>query len=577
MNLDECCRATTANSIALAAAFIAAACTAFCPLGAWAQRAPDAGAVLQQIERGEAPPIAPSRPSPLQPSAPVALQSGGARVLVKQFHFEGNTRLSEAQLQKVVKAWLGKELDFGELQRVALAVAQAYREAGWVVRVDLPVQDVTEGSIELRIQEAMLGAVNVVSAPIRSVSASRAVATIEAQQQPGEPLSVASLDRGLLLINDLPGAAATATLGAGSAIGQTDVNVSLSQQSLLSGSAYVDNSGEHATGSVEEGAHLTLNSPSGIGDQIAGDGLHTDGSNYGRLAYSIPVGYDGWRVGANASTLYYRLTADEFKALDATGTARSYGVEASYPLIRSTTRNLSLQLAFDDRQFDNLAEATTVSNYTIYDASASLSASIADTWLGGGFDSSVFQMTHGHFDRGDEPVRPDGSDQDFWRFRYSFSRWQGLTTRLSLFVALNGQFTNRNLDSSERFYLGGPSGVRAYPVNEAGGAQGTLLAAELRQSVWQSLTVAEFYDQGWITQYHDDAMSLEGPLSGTAPNHYSLRGGGLTLSWAPVTRVHMYATWAHRIGNNPNPSPTGTDQDGTLLRNRFWLSASAGF
>ena len=32
-----------------------------------------------------------------------------------------------------------------------------------------------------------------------------------------------------------------------------------------------------------------------------------------------------------------------------------------------------------------------------------------------------------------------------------------------------------------------------------------------------------------------------------------------------------------RIGDNPNPSATGSDQDGTLNRSRWWLSASIPF
>jgi hypothetical protein len=36
-------------------------------------------------------------------------------------------------------------------------------------------------------------------------------------------------------------------------------------------------------------------------------------------------------------------------------------------------------------------------------------------------------------------------------------------------------------------------------------------------------------------------------------------------------------TWAQRNGNNPNPSSTGTDSDGTLKLNRIWFSTSLPF
>jgi hypothetical protein len=39
----------------------------------------------------------------------------------------------------------------------------------------------------------------------------------------------------------------------------------------------------------------------------------------------------------------------------------------------------------------------------------------------------------------------------------------------------------------------------------------------------------------------------------------------------------LKATWAHRLGDNPNPTATGNDQDGSLLKNRFWLVATLAF
>src|SRR5580692_10833072 len=104
-----------------------AACATLLSIGAWAQRAPDAGSTLQQIQQGTAPPTSPAKPDPLHPATPVSSSpSTGPRVLVKQFRFSGNVHLSEEQLQKVVKAWVGRDLDFGELKRVALAVAETY-------------------------------------------------------------------------------------------------------------------------------------------------------------------------------------------------------------------------------------------------------------------------------------------------------------------------------------------------------------------------------------------------------------------------------------------------------------------
>jgi hypothetical protein len=57
------------------------------------------------------------------------------------------------------------------------------------------------------------------------------------------------------------------------------------------------------------------------------------------------------------------------------------------------------------------------------------------------------------------------------------------------------------------------------------------------------------------------------------PNTYRLRGAGLTLQWQPDARLGLSATWARRLGDNPNPTATGNDQDGSLQTDRFWLTA----
>jgi hypothetical protein len=41
--------------------------------------------------------------------------------------------------------------------------------------------------------------------------------------------------------------------------------------------------------------------------------------------------------------------------------------------------------------------------------------------------------------------------------------------------------------------------------------------------------------------------------------------------------LNFKATLARRIGDNPNPTPAGDDQDGSLVKNRIWLQVSMPF
>jgi hypothetical protein len=52
----------------------------------------------------------------------------------------------------------------------------------------------------------------------------------------------------------------------------------------------------------------------------------------------------------------------------------------------------------------------------------------------------------------------------------------------------------------------------------------------------------------------------------------TLRGYGLSAAWQGPVGIKTKLTWARRIGENPNPTATGTDGDGSLKKNRFWMT-----
>jgi hypothetical protein len=64
---------------------------------------------------------------------------------------------------------------------------------------------------------------------------------------------------------------------------------------------------------------------------------------------------------------------------------------------------------------------------------------------------------------------------------------------------VSGQTASKNLDSSEKFSLGGINGVRAYPQGEASGDEGYRGTVELRHNVMPNVQATVFYDWGKVT------------------------------------------------------------------------------
>jgi hemolysin activation/secretion protein len=542
-------------------------------VAAYAQTPPDAGALRQQIEQ-QLPKAIPDRQKPITALPPEHTLAPGLKVTVKTFRFAGNTLLTAEQLAPAVAPFLNRPLDFKALQNATAAVSDAYRSAGWLVRVYLPRQEIADGVVTLQVVEGVFGKVRIAEpAPLR-LSLELGKAYIAAAQPVGEPISAAALDRALLTLDDLPGVAVTGNLAPGERPAETDLILKLADEPLMTGDVGLDNTGSRATGRDRLTANAFVNSPLQIGDQLSANFIHTQGSDYGRLSYSVPVGYDGLRLGANASSMDYDVIAPEFKAAGIHGNSTSYGLDLWYPLLRSRTRNLYLSAAYDDKRYDNQANTATSSNYGLRNFTLSLSGNLFDNWGGGSANMASLALTTGELDLGTlDPSENAGLAGRFTKLRYALSRQQSLTPDVSLYGLLTGQLADSNLDSAEKFYLGGSSGVRAYPASEAGGAEGNMINLELRWRAMPTLVVAGFYDWGQVSQNHDN--NVPAPAN---PNRIALQGAGVSVAWTGPKGLNLKAVYARRIGNNPNrDATTGKDQDGSLVLDRLWLTASLPF
>lgn len=532
------------------------------PAAATAQTAPDAGALQQQLDRARGP-VLPARAEPAARPAelPPRVPQGGA-LTVQAFRFTGATLLPEPLLQAAVQPWRGRPVGFDDLQAAAQAVARAYREAGWIVRTLVPAQDVTDGQVTIAVIEAVYGGAHLVDPAPRRVAPAVVLAHADARQAVGAPLRADTLDRGLLLADDLPGVALAGTLEPGAADGETILALAARDEALLSGEAGVDNGGARATGAERTTLSLRLASPLGRGDQARAELMASRGVRHAHLGYSLPVGADGLRLGLAVSAFEYRLVGADFAALGGEGGSHGAGIDLRYPLLRSRLANVYLSAALDHKRYRNRAAEGLQSRYRVdaltlglagnrFDAAGRNASSAALSWSRG-------DVALGRLDPGETRSRAGG----FGRWRYSLSHQQALPGPLTLYGALTGQQADRTLDSSERFFLGGPGGVRAYPVNEGSGSRGTLANLELRWQALPALTATAFYDWGHAS-------------GGTAAT--TLKGYGASLAWAAPAGIDLQAVLARRDGRNPHPTASGRDQDGSLHRHRLWLQASLAF
>ena len=500
------------------------------------------------------------------------------KIVLKSIQFTGNKSFSSSELNPSVAQFIGQEMSYEDLLTVGVSVERFYNKQNRLARVILAPQDLTDGVLQLNVIESVISKIKVEQA-LDSMPKTQdyILAAIQARQKQGDALDSKAIDRGLAVANEVPGVSVTGTLEQGEMDGETELILKMYKNRGRQAELVVDNYGSRSTGSYRAMLSASFFNPQAIADLFNLTAIHTKGSEYARLAYSIPIGVDGWRMGANLSAMTYEVVVGAVGMVGAAGKAITQGLDWAYPLIRSTEENITLLFNVDNKKYQNTsAQGIELSNYKVDTASAQINGTSRNIDTGTNINYSA-QLTVGK-------VNLDGSlsqvtdmtgartEGIFEKVRLNATINQAITDDTSILGSLTIQRASRNLDSSEKMQLGGATGIRAYPTGEGSGSEGEILSLELRKALTETVNISGFYELGQIHQQHNPNFP-----GGPTNNSYILRGTGLSATYVDPSGVQLKATLSRRLGNNPNPTQTGTDQDGTFDRNRFWLQLSIPF
>ncbi len=514
---------------------------------ACAQTPPDAGRIFQDTRPAPERSTASSLPTikPILTPQASSHRVDEVRVQVTQFDFTGNSAISEEVLRAAVSDWSGKSLNFGELMQVVEAVEARYKEAGYfLAQAYLPPQKIRDGNIEIAISEGRLGETRLEGES--RVSAGVVYGYLDRLPK-DQALVLTTLERQVLLINDLAGSRATLDLQAGEQPDSTDVILVQQSENLLSGRFEINNHGLPSTGEKRFGVTLFASSPFNLGERVSFNALTSEGrglTSY-NLRAELPLGGDGWRLLAGASKAEYSL-GGEFSQLDASGTVDSLRVGAIYPLVRSRTKSLRIQFEADQNALsDSMRAANSQLDKQSRGLTATLSADGMDEFAGGGTSRADLVLRAGQLDLGTSAASLDaasggsGAAGQFKKATLALQRLQNLSRDVSLQVQLNWQIADKNLDSSEKFSLGGPASIPGYASGEASGDGGVHAKLGLRWQVAPELTLAVF------TDYAQLRLAQE-PAPVASVNDKQLRDRGLSADWQWGSHLmaNAIAAWA---------------------------------
>ena len=491
-----------------------------------------------------------------------------AQFAFKGFKFEGNTVYSSKSLSRLIAKQVPAVKDLSDIQSAAQAVANRYQEDGVLARVDLLPQDLTEGIVTITITEGKFSGARMETANSAKLPPDLLTRMVEKAQPVGAPVRLSNMDRATMLLNEVPGVQANVRLSTGQTEGQTEALVQVQDKNRWDGQLTMDNAGTLSTGISRFSSQFNRYGLLGRADVGSIQYMHSQGLDYLRLGYNEPLGFGGARWGLNTEYTQYKVISEAYDSLDLHGPSNSLSLYLSQPWVRRRDFSSDWVVTAEHKNFKNIS-IYSASQYKVDNLSGTVSMNSQDSLWRGGENNASLQLQRG-FVYYDTTNTLDGG---FTKWRLNMSRKNKINDSQALLLSYQRQWANRDLDSSEKFSIGGASSVRAYPGGEASGSEASMFSTEWQHDLqWnkQPYKFSAFYDLGNVTK---------SKYATTSTNSYSLQGVGLWIGTSIPNRwgqSQWRATWAHRLGSNPG-ALSGNDADGTYYLNRFWLSASQVF
>ncbi|MCR8725715.1 ShlB/FhaC/HecB family hemolysin secretion/activation protein [Frigidibacter sp. ROC022] len=410
---------------------------------------------------------------------------------------------TEEQVQALIDRLTGHRIAVSEIFAAAAELEAAYARAGFVLsRVVIPAQTLVDGGkLRLTIIDGYVETIDDSAVP---PSLRGRISGLTRPLVGKRGLRLADLERRLLLAGDTYGVALGSALAAGATPGGTVIVLDPVYR-RLTGFFGIDNSFSDALGNYNISSGLELNGALGLGEVIYGrlsghpqlggeGGLFSANPRLRTLALGtvVPVGEDGLTFGLEATQ---SRTTPESAGGASTSSYERLSARIFYPLIRSTRKNLSVQLSFDMAR-DRLDLLTAVGKLPLHeDRTRVLRLSADGVWIrdkGAVFEAGAV-LSLG-FDAlgarsredasGGTPLSRDGADAAFKKLELSARYRQPFADVYSLSIAGQAQTAfGAPLLSSEQFGIASLQGLSPFDEGALSGDAGWLIRAEVSRRV----------------------------------------------------------------------------------------------
>ncbi|HEX9831931.1 MAG TPA: ShlB/FhaC/HecB family hemolysin secretion/activation protein [Mycobacterium sp.] len=486
------------------------------------------------------------------------IPGGGRPVVIDRFEVTGNSVISTPVLQSMLRRYEGATMTLEEIFGIADQLTSYYHAQGYgLATVTVPAQRVEDGVISLEVIEGRVAEVRFRG---NSRFSSDYLGSQVTEVGGGQVFRTSAMEREALLLNDIPGVAATAVISPGAAYGTSDVTFNVTEtprQYRVS----VDNYGRQTIGEWRMVADATFNGLHGRSDRFNIGGVISSGSRlrFGKMSYDMSVGTQGARLRFSANRSYYTVGGPVFIPLEISGYSNNFRVDYTRPIHRTRRQSTLIGVAL------TYTDAASYSGFVGSKISSTQIGLLELSWAtqqryASGTVGAMGVILATNF----EPVDFDtvNSTLDGQQQRGRIELYSNFTIPISgqwnLLARARVQTSIDPLVDTQQLSLGGPTSVRGYGPSEIRGDRGVFLSAELFRYFHIEQYPASwsiFVDGGRVWRI---VHQFSGPDTTDG-----IAGAGVGLVINPGGKFSARLEYARSIGGH-----TASDGDD----NRFWAN-----
>lgn len=453
-------------------------------------------------------------------------------------HVEGTKTIAASAFRPLYQDLIGKEVSLANIFDVADGIEKQYRDAGYLlVRAYVPPQHVSNGIFTIRVVEGFVENTTVEGADPQTQKIVKSYVSPVLNER---PLRLATIERALLMSNDVPGIAVTGVLRPSPGVpGASDLAVTITQPDIT-GSLSANNRGSHFSGiwtvtgtaqyngifgGDELDASLTM-APHALNEQIGA-----------QMRYRTALGSDGF-VGSMMGAISHGAPSGSIGGAEIRTDSWAVGPRLSYPFIRTRDESLSIDGGFTVQESKVKILGTPVSHdsWRVFDVGLTYSSR---SLLDGAFSSTV-DVAQGL------PIFGASSNHspELSLFgRSVFTKVSGLTRytnttllpeQFSFAITGSGQYAANPLITGEQILFGGTQIGRGYDPGAVTGDSGIGGDFELRYDThytdWNisGIEPYAFFDAAKVWN------RARPPAAGIPLNDYSIDSTGIGVRfWLP--------------------------------------------